>query len=173
MRGILTGLIAILVFTGCGIGGSPVPMPTGPIDLLPGAPEPDGEITVAATGVVGGAGWRILVWESGDLVCRQLDLVTISNLDCGPLAEGEPFLSVTVGADMGTVRAVHGFVDESVESVSARAADGTTYDVPVIPGGIAGSGSGLLVMVYPATDTIVSITAYSADGIVLNSQDVR
>lgn len=176
MRGLPVGLIAIVavvVMAGCAVGGPSGPAPTGPIKLLPGAPEPDGEITVAATGSASDTGWRLLVWKSDDLLCRQLDVVAISNLDCGRFVEERPFRSVTVAADLGRVRAIHGFVDGSVESVSARADDGTSYDVPVMPGGPAGADSGLFVIIYPSTTSIVVITAYGAGGAVLEGRDVE
>ncbi|MCV0403087.1 MAG: hypothetical protein K5924_05195 [Chloroflexi bacterium] len=181
MRGWSVGLIAIfavIVAGGCAIGGPSVSSPTGPIELLPGAPEPDGEISVPVTGSTSDTGWRMLIWRSGDLRCRQLDVVAApnlasSNLDCGRLVEGPPFLSVTVGADLAGVRAVHGFVDVDVESVSARGHDGRTYDTQVIPGVLAGSDSGLFVILYPPGESIVAITAYGANGAVLEGRKVE
>ncbi len=176
MRGLPVGLIAIaavVAMAGCAIGGPSRPAPTGPIQLLPGAPEPDGEITVAATGSASDTGWRLLVWESGDLLCRQLDVVAISNLDCGRIVVETAFRSVSVGAELGRVHAIHGFVDGSVESVSARADDGTSYDVPVMPGGPGGGDFGLFVIMYPSTASIVAITAYGAGGAVLEERDVE
>lgn len=181
MRGLPVGLIAIfavIAAAGCAIRGPEDPSATGPIELLPGAPEPDGEISVPVQGSTPDTGWRMLVWRSGDLRCRQLDVVAApdlasSDLDCGRLIEGQPFLSVTMGADLGVVRAVHGFVRPDVESVSARMDDGHSYEVPVIPGVLAGSDSGLFVIIYPPAESIVAITAHGANGAVLEGREVE
>ena len=171
-----------LGLAGCGIArvdGQPDPaeIPSGPLRAIAG--EAAGPITEVGSGRTLGVGWRYAIYDSGDGICTQLELASVTSAGCGslPLVPAESiFGGVGSNGDGGAASEfpapVDGIVNNRVAAVWLVTDSGGRVPTTLMPLAGAGHDAKAFVGFTPAGEAAVGVVAVGAAGQVLETFDL-
>ena len=174
-------LAAAAALSGCGAvlpardGGLGLTLDTEPregqIELAPGGPRPMGPVVEVARGEVGGDGFSIVAYRSGDGVCTQLTRAAGGSAQCGSLpgagplaAEFGPFGAVGTGGGEGMPVAVLGVVETGVAAVWIESLAGRRAEARLIDLEPADIDAQLFLAFLPEGDGLGSVVALDVAG---------
>ena len=174
------GVLA-LGLAGCGIAQverqpDPAEIPNGPLQAIGG--EAVGPITEVGSGRTLGIGWRYAVYDSGDGICTQLELASVSSGGCGslPLIPAEGIFggvsSGGPGAPSEFPAPVDGIVSSRVAAVWIQTESGGRVATRLMPLAGAGHDAKAFIGFAPAGERAASLVAVDAGGEVLETFDL-
>jgi hypothetical protein len=178
LRPIVAGIAVALFGSACTVATVETPDPGAVPSGEPTAhgPAASGPVTVVGSSVAEGLGWRLVVYESADGLCEQLELAEVITTGCGDLlpADDDAIGSVTVEDPLGNgVTPVHGIVTDEIFTVwIIDQESGGRLPATLMPLGDAGLDGQAFAGFLPAGAKVTHIQALARSGEILQTYEV-
>jgi hypothetical protein len=179
LRSIAVGAAVVGLVSACSpttvvVSPDPAAIPSG--EPTAQGVDATGPIAVVGSGSVADRGWRMVVYESADGVCTQLELAEVSRAGCGDLlpAEGDAIGGVSVDEPLeGGITPIYGTVTDEIFTVwIINEQTGGRLPATLMPLDDAGLEGQAFIGFLPSDATATHIQALARSGEILQTVEL-